>query len=79
MRPIMGCDMDAGGHREAFSPLPRTAGWLGINSACRYLDCSRAHLYAEINAGKIPTRRLGSRIRIRIGDLDAYLQREPAP
>ena len=55
------------------------AGWLGINSACRYLDCSRAHLYAEIKAGKIPTRRLGSRIRIRIADLDAYLQREPAP
>jgi excisionase family DNA binding protein len=67
--------MDAGGHREAFSIHSRTVGWLGVNSACRYLDCSRAHLYAEIKAGKIPTRRLGSRIRIRIADLDTYLER----
>ena len=67
--------MVMGGHAEAFKDSPRTTGWLGVNSACRYLDCSRAHLYAEIKAGKIPTRRLGSRIRIRIADLDAYLER----
>jgi len=64
-----------GSHGNPFSDAPRTAGWLGVNSACRYLDCSRAHLYAEIKAGKIPTSRLGSRLRIRIADLDAYLER----
>jgi excisionase family DNA binding protein len=77
--PMMGNVMDASTHRESFSDTPRTAGWLGINSSCRYLDCSRAHLYSEIKAGKIPTRRLGSRIRIRITDLDACLERESAP
>ena len=55
------------------------SGWLGVNSSCRYLDCSRAHLYAAVKAGKIPTRRLGSRIRIRISDLDAYLERGAGP
>ena len=74
MRPIMDCVIDVGAHREAFSDNPRMVGWLGVNSACRYLDCSRAHLYAEIKAGKSPTPRLGSRIRI--ADLDAYLERD---
>lgn len=46
--------------------------WLSINSACEYLDCSRAHLYAEIKAGRIPTGKLGARIRIHTDDLDAY-------
>jgi excisionase family DNA binding protein len=50
-------------------------GWLGVNGACRYLDCSRTHLYGAIRAGKVPTRRLGTRIRIRVCDLDAYLER----
>jgi excisionase family DNA binding protein len=72
--------MDMGAHRASSKRKARTAhalGYLGINGASRYLDCSRSHLYAEIRRGRIPTRRLGSRIRIRIADLDAYLERGP--
>jgi excisionase family DNA binding protein len=49
----------------------------GPADAARAIGISRAHLYIEIAAGKIATRKLGSRTLILRDELDRYLQELP--
>lgn len=53
------------------SDAPR---WLGTQEAARYLGVTARTLYRFIDEGKLPAYRLGRVIRLKVDDLDAFLE-----
>jgi excisionase family DNA binding protein len=49
---------------------------LTVNQLAGRLAISRDTVYRLVRAGKLPTVRVGERIRFRSEDVDAYLDRE---
>lgn len=52
-----------------------------VNDLARLLGVSRDSVYRFVRAGEIVGYRVGERLRFRLEDVDAYLERsrEPAP
>ena len=48
-----------------------------VNQALAIANCGRTKFYAEINAGRIKTKRLGRRVLILAEDLKAWLEDLP--
>jgi excisionase family DNA binding protein len=46
---------------------------LRIPAAARLLDISRSKAYAMVQAGQLPSVRLGASLRVRVTDLDRYV------
>ena len=49
-----------------------------VNEAMQAIGVGRTKLYAEINAGKIKTRKLGTKTIIAAKDLNEYIESLPA-
>ncbi len=49
--------------------------WLTTDEASRMLGVSVRSVYALIDTGDLPAYRIGSRIRLRAGDVREYLER----
>jgi excisionase family DNA binding protein len=59
---------------EALGPAaPKLA--YAVDEAAELVSCSRAHLYNEIKAGRLPSVLIGHSRRILHTDLTAYLER----
>jgi excisionase family DNA binding protein len=52
-------------------PLPNLT--YGIRQACQVTGLSRSFLYQQIAAGRLPTRKVGSRTLIAATDLQSWL------
>lgn len=52
---------------------------LTINDVAELLAISRDSVYRLVRAGKLPSLRVGARIRFRATEVDAYLERHRAP
>ena len=50
------------------------SGWLTVNQACRRLGITRRRLFRLIDEGELPGYRIGHWIRLRVADVEAYLQ-----
>lgn len=53
----------------------RLSYWIATNSAAAYLEISPNALRIMVHRGKIKAHRLGSRLRFRLQDLKACLQK----
>jgi excisionase family DNA binding protein len=49
-----------------------------IPEACRLSGLGRSKIYSEINTGRLPIRKAGSRTLIRVVDLKAYIDALPS-
>jgi len=59
---------EASGDGDAEGP-----GWLGTTEAARYLGIVPRTLYRMIDEGAVPAYKLGRVIRLRLADLDDFL------
>jgi len=59
---------------------PSTSSTLAVSipDAAKMVGFSRAKIYREINAGRLPVRKAGHRTLIRVSDLQAYIDALPA-
>lgn len=55
------------------SPPTEPVALLTVEEAARYLRISRAKAYAMAATGEMPTVRLGRSVRVRLAQLDAWL------
>lgn len=60
------------------SLTPSAALAVSIPDAAKLVGFSRAKIYREINAGRLPVRKAGHRTLIRVADLQAYIDELPA-
>ena len=56
---------------------PTAGGAMSVNNAARYLGVGRTTLYRMINAGDLPTRKIGRRTLLLRADLDRLLAALP--
>lgn len=61
-------------HHSQGTPTAGTA-YLSVNGSAEYLSLSRWTIYKLIRDGELRAFRVGSRLRLRISDLDAYAER----
>jgi excisionase family DNA binding protein len=53
---------------------------LSVNDVARYLAISRKSVYRLERSGDLRSLRVGARLRFRLSEVDAYIERqEPAP
>jgi excisionase family DNA binding protein len=52
---------------------------LSVNELARHLGISKWTVYRLVHAGEIRAVRVGERLRFRPGDIERYLEKEPAP
>jgi excisionase family DNA binding protein len=50
-----------------------------VNDLARHLGISKWTVYRLVHSGEIRAVKVGERIRFRPADVEAYLEREPAP
>jgi excisionase family DNA binding protein len=48
--------------------------YMTVSDAARYMNCSRWTVYRLIQAGALKPLKVGSRLRFRVADLDAYVE-----
>jgi excisionase family DNA binding protein len=53
--------------------------WLTVKQACRRLKVSRNTLFRMIDQGEVPAYRIGWMIRLRVAEVEAYLQERDDP
>ena len=49
--------------------------WMGAPTAARYMGIGLRTLYSILDTGDLPSYKLGRVIRMKTGDVDAYLER----
>lgn len=47
---------------------------LGVEDAARYIGCRRTHMFQLIREGLVPSFKLGRLRRIRVADLDRFVE-----
>ena len=56
--------------------MPITAAFTSLRGAAAYLDCSVDQVQRMVASGSLPASRIGEKIiRIKISDIEEYLQR----
>jgi excisionase family DNA binding protein len=53
-------------------PTPEPEGWLTIQQAADRLGCSKAFLYDRTRTGKVPCHKIGTLVRFKASELDAW-------